>query len=96
MIACACKCNKACKIDKYLDTKNCSCETHLSGKLVIPCEDEILNTTQTSLDDEKVTCKENNSLTHKISWKIKCLLLLTAFSIACYYYDTKDLIKKNK
>ena len=25
------ECNKACKIDEYLDTKNCSCEKRLIG-----------------------------------------------------------------
>ena len=44
----------------------CSCEKHLIGKLVIECEDEILNTTETSLDDKKVT------------WK-KIIVLLTQF-----------------
>ena len=41
-----CKCNKACKIEEYLDTKNCFYEKRLVGKLWrcnIKCEDEILN-----------------------------------------------------
>ena len=41
---CNCGCNKACKIDKYLDTKYCYCKKRLIGKLVFVCEDEILNT----------------------------------------------------
>ena len=41
---CNCQCNKACKIDEYLDTKNCLYEHCLIGKLVLPCEDETLNT----------------------------------------------------
>ena len=28
-----CKCNKACKIEEYLGTKNCSREKRLVGKL---------------------------------------------------------------
>ena len=51
---CNCKCNKACKIDEYLDIKNWSCKKHLFGKLVLACEDKIWNTPQTSLDDKKV------------------------------------------
>ena len=51
---CHCECNKSCKIDEYLDFKSCSCKKHLFGKLVLACEDEILNTTETSLDDKKV------------------------------------------
>ena len=44
------ECNKACKIDD-LDIKNCPCKKW--GKRG---EDEILNTTETSLDDIKVIC----------------------------------------
>ena len=32
---------------------NCSCEKLLIGKFVIECEDEVLNTTETSNDDKK-------------------------------------------
>ena len=42
---CICECNKACKIDEYLDIKNCSSEK--LGKLVLTCEDEIFNITET-------------------------------------------------
>ena len=31
---CDCECNKVCKIDKYLDIKNYSCEKRLIDKLV--------------------------------------------------------------
>ena len=51
---CDCECSKACIIDEYLDIKNCSREKRLFGKLVLACEDGILNTTETSLDNEKV------------------------------------------
>ena len=40
------ECNKACKIDEYLDIKNCSCEKRVIDKLVIECEEEILNTNE--------------------------------------------------
>ena len=43
---CDCECNKACEIGKYLHTKSCSCEKLLIGKLVLECEDEMLNTTE--------------------------------------------------
>ena len=39
--ACDFQCNKACKIDEFLDIKNWSCEKRLIGKLVLECEDEI-------------------------------------------------------
>ena len=43
---CDWQCDKAYKIDDYLDIKNYSCEKHLVGKLVLECKDEILNTTE--------------------------------------------------
>ena len=49
------ECNKASKFVEYLDIKKYSCEKHLFGKLLLACEDEIFNTTETSLDDNKVT-----------------------------------------
>ena len=48
-----CERNKAYKIDKYLDVKNCSCEKCLFCRSVISCEDEILNTTEKSLVGKK-------------------------------------------
>ena len=44
----ACECNNACKIDEYLDTKNCLCKKRLNSKLVLECEDKTFNTTETS------------------------------------------------
>ena len=38
---CDCKCNKARKVDEYLDIKNCLCEKRLIGKLVLASIDEI-------------------------------------------------------
>ena len=58
-----CDCNKASKVDKYLDTKNCSHEKRLIGKLVSECEDEILNKIdENSLVDKKLTYRKNNCL----------------------------------
>ena len=45
------KCTKACKIDEYLDITNFLYEECLIGKLVLECEDEIFNTTETSSGD---------------------------------------------
>ena len=87
--ACYCKCNKPCNIDKYFDIKNCSCKKHHFGKLVLACEDEILNTTETLLDDKKVTCEKSNCLIHIISLVIISTLLLTVVSTGCCYYYTK-------
>ena len=50
-------------VGEYLNTKNCSCKERLIGKLVLDCEDELLNTTETLLDDKKVICGRNSCLT---------------------------------
>ena len=50
-----CEWNKEYKIDEYLDLKNCSWEKRLIGKLVLECEDETLNTSETSIDHKNVT-----------------------------------------
>ena len=55
---CHCECNKACKIDGYLDIKNCLRKKRLIGKLLLSCEGEILNTTEASSDYRKFTCDE--------------------------------------
>ena len=41
------ECNKTCKIDEFLDNENCSCKKRQLDKLMIACEDEILNSTET-------------------------------------------------
>ena len=63
---CDCECNKACKIDEYLDIKNCSCKKSLISKLVFECEDEILNTTRTLLNDKKLACAKSNYILYII------------------------------
>ena len=50
---CDCECNKACKIDEYLNIKNCLCKKRLIGKLVLECENKILNTTETSFYEKR-------------------------------------------
>ena len=73
---CDSKTKRTCEFGKYLDIKNCSQEISLFGKLVLPFEDKILNITETSLPDKKVTHKKNSSLIYTISLIIMCLLLL--------------------
>ena len=55
------------KLMKYLDIKNCSCEKRLFGKLVTACEDQILNTTETSIDYKEVV-REKNSFFTRCQW----------------------------
>ena len=60
--------------------------------MVLACKDEILNTTETSL--EKVTCEKSNCLIHTISLVTIFLVLLTAISFSFCYYYTRGWIKK--
>ena len=46
--------------------------------------DEILNATETSLNDKKVAFEK--SLIYTISFVIICLLLLAATCFSCYFY----------
>ena len=71
---CNSECNKAFKIDEYLNIKNCSCEKRLIGKLVLGCEDKILNTTKTSPYNKRVTCEKRNCFNHTILLAIIRLL----------------------
>ena len=86
---CDCKCNKTCKTDEYLDIKKCLCKKRLFSKLVLACEDEILNTRETSLASEGSNC-----LNRKISLVIIFLLFIVVTSISCYYYYKRYWIKK--
>ena len=47
-------------------------QKRLFGKLVLACEDEIFNTTKTSINNKKVS--QNNGLIHTISLAIILLL----------------------
>ena len=60
--------------------------------MVLACKDEILNTTETSL--EKVTCEKSNCLINTISLVTIFLVLLTAISISYCHYYTRGWIKK--
>ena len=54
------------KIDNYLDAKSYSCEKRLITKLVSACEDEVLNTTESSPCVKIVTFGKSNYLIHII------------------------------
>ena len=84
----------ACKIDKYLDLKNCSCEKLKFDKLPLAWKNKILNTTETSLDIKKLTYEENNCLIYRMLLVIISLLLLFVIFINCYYYYTRHYMKK--
>ena len=97
--ACDCECIKHVKlidiIKIELDIKNCTCEKRLIGKLVLECEDEILNTFVTLLYDKKVACAKSNCLIHNISLIIICLLLLVVICVSFYFYYAKYWTKQN-
>ena len=79
-----CECNKACKTDEYLEIRNYSCKKRLIGKLVLECEDEMLNATETLLNDKKVTLPYPHYFIGFI-----CLLLLVVICVSCYFYCSK-------
>ena len=86
---CYCECNKACKIDEHLDFKNCSCEKHLIAKFLLEFVHEILDTTESLLNDKKIACEKSNCLIHTISLVIIFLLLIVVIYVSCYFYYTK-------
>lgn len=67
-------------------------QKRLFGKLALACEDEIFNTTKTSINNKKVS--QNNGLIHTISLAIILLLSLLVVFVNCYNYYTKVWIKK--
>ena len=84
-----CECNKACKTNDYLDIKNCSSEKRLTGRLLLECEDEVLNTTAALLANKKVACAKGNCLIHTMSLVIICLLLVVVICVSCCFYYKK-------
>ena len=68
---------QACTIDEYLHIKNFSCKKCLVAKLILACEDEILNS------------HKNSHFIHTIFLIIICWVLLVAISISCYFYYSK-------
>ena len=65
---------------KLMNIKDCSYQKHLIRKLVLACKDEILNITETSLDDKIVICERSNSINHTIS------LVVIHFCISSYHF----------
>ena len=56
-----CEYDKTCEIAEHLDIKNFACKKPVIDNLVFTCEDEIINTTETTLKnylDKKVITKK--------------------------------------
>ena len=69
---------------------------HLIDKLILECEDEILNTTETLHSDWKRACAKRNCLIHTISLVIICLLLLAfIFCVSGNFCYTEYRSKQN-
>ena len=56
---------------KLIRIKKCAYKKCLFGKFILPLEDQIVNTTEDSLDDKKITYEKSNYLIH-ISLVIIC------------------------
>ena len=52
------QCHKSCSFGENLDYTNFKCKKRLIDILVLPCKDEVLNITETSLVDKRATCKK--------------------------------------
>ena len=82
-------------IIKHVKLKNISvlkiapAKKHLIGKLVLECEDEILNTTENLFNDRNVACAKSNCLIHTFLLVIICLLLLVVTCVSFHFYYTK-------
>ena len=61
---------------KLINIKNYTCEKRPIGKLVLECQDEILNTTETILNGKRVACSKSNCLINTILFVMICLLML--------------------
>lgn len=90
---CDFECNKARRIDEYLDIIDCLCKKRLFVKLELACEDKMLNTSVTSIDDKIVICKKNNCLIHTISLIITQLIVINIalFTVLFCNYMLADL-----
>ena len=64
--ACGYECIEACKTDEYQHVEICLFEKHLLDKLVLICEDKILNKFKASTDNKKVTWGKIIYLIHVI------------------------------
>ena len=80
-------CNKVCKIDEYLDIIKLL--TWKTSNLELKCEDEMLKTTGTLLNDKKVTGGKSNCHIQAIILVMKCFLLLVVLCVSCYFYYGK-------
>ena len=60
------------KLTNIETLKNVCVKKSLFGKLLLACEGEIWNTTETSFDDKKVTCEKRNYLIYKILLVFMC------------------------
>ena len=92
------QCHKACKFGGNNDVKNYSCKKRFFGKLVLACDNEILNKTEVVakiLNCATSVSNKNNHLIHTVLLVIICSLLLVVFSISCYYFYTKHCLKIN-
>ena len=93
-ITCNFECDKACKISKYVDIKSCSCKKYIFGKLVSAREDEMLNTTENSFVDKKITDGKK-----KLPYWHCFIGYYMLIIISCHFYQLllllyKTLVKK--
>ena len=82
---------------RCVDIKNFACKKPVIDNLVFTCEDEIINTTETTLKnylDKKVITKKNHCLIRNISLVIIRLFLLVFIFYKLLLLVYKTLVKK--
>ena len=57
----------------------------LIGKLILECEDEILNRTENLFNDKKAAYSKSNCLLYTISLITIWLLFLVVICVSCYF-----------
>ena len=71
---CECEREKSCNVGEYLDYECCKCRKKLIDKLLLECEDEILNTVPLNTTNTISITDKNNCLLHIILLIITCLI----------------------
>ena len=82
---CECVFDKSCNAREYLDFENCKYRKELIDKLVLECEDEILNAIPLNITNTISITEKNKCLIYIILLTIMCLISLAIVSINCCY-----------
>ena len=92
---CACECDNWCKLDQYLDRKNCICKNKLVGRVIAECANVINETIMNNKDN-----KNNNDTLWNIfigSFSVVTFIVIVCFCVIIYFKCIKGKkLFKNK